>query len=171
MDNLVSFLAQQGSNPVLVQRVNQKMAELTQELSQLQKKRGQLLKNDNQFTDKEMQIDLLATALSGLKNHFNILSIHEKRTLIKLLVKKLFGMGKTCIFLSTTSKKLSATYSSFSSELPFGWWRISSINRNNYNVLCWCRHFAFTILFFGFDSIGRHIAWCVYDAAGIEIPL
>lgn len=67
MDNLVSFLAQQGSNPVLVQRVNQKMAELTQELSQLQKKRGQLLKNDNQFTDKEMQIDLLATALSGLK--------------------------------------------------------------------------------------------------------
>ncbi len=94
MDNLVSFLAQQGSNPVLVQRVNQKMAELTQELSQLQKKRGQLLKNDNQFTDKEMQIDLLATALSGLKNHFNILSIHEKRTLIKLLVKKIVWDGK-----------------------------------------------------------------------------
>ena len=42
---------------------------------------------------------------------------------------------------------------------------------DEYNVLCWCRHFAFTILFFGFDSIGRHIAWCVYDAAGIEIPL
>lgn len=70
------------------------MAELTQELSQLQKKRGQLLKNDNQFTDKEMQIDLLATALSGLKNHFNILSIHEKRTLIKLLVKKIVWDGK-----------------------------------------------------------------------------
>ena len=94
MDNLVSSLTQQGKNAVLVQRVNQKMTELDQELSKLKKERDRLLKNDNQFIDKEMQIDLLAAALSSLKNYFNVLSIHEKRTLIKLLVKKIVWDGK-----------------------------------------------------------------------------
>ena len=94
MDNLVSSLAQQGKNPVLVQRVNQKMAELDQELSGLQNERDQLLKKGNQLIDKNMQIDLLATALSSMKNCFNVLSIHEKRALIKLLVKKSVWDGK-----------------------------------------------------------------------------
>ena len=94
MDNLVSSLTHQGKNAVLVQRVNQKMTELDQELSKLKKERDRLLKNDNQFIDKEMQIDLLAAALSSLKNYFHVISIHEKRTLIKLLVKKIVWDGK-----------------------------------------------------------------------------
>ena len=37
---------------------------------------------------------MLAGALSSLKNNFDTLSVHERRTLIKLLVKKIVWDGK-----------------------------------------------------------------------------
>lgn len=94
LDNLVSSLTQVGNNSVLVQRVNQKMTEIEQELFKLQKKRDELLNGNNLIKDKEIQIDLLVATLSNLKNNFDTLSIHEKRTLIRLIIKKIVWDGK-----------------------------------------------------------------------------
>ena len=60
----------------------------------LTQERERLQSHAESIADKEIQVDMLATALSSLKNNFDILSIHEKRTLIRLLVQKIVWDGK-----------------------------------------------------------------------------
>ncbi len=94
MDNLVNTLSQGNLGSAFIQRVNARISELDKELSELLKERERLQKDVNLIADKEIQVDMLAVALASLKNNFNSLSIHDKRTLIKLLVKKIVWDGK-----------------------------------------------------------------------------
>ncbi|HIW74687.1 MAG TPA: recombinase family protein [Firmicutes bacterium] len=94
IDNLVRTLSQGDLNPAFVQRVNIRIGELDKELSGLKQEHERLQSNAERMADKEMQVELLAAALSSLKNNFSDLSIHEKRTLIRLLVKKIVWDGK-----------------------------------------------------------------------------
>lgn len=93
MDHLVFTLSQKNYSPAFTQRVNQRIEELDKEVSALTKKREQIEKESEFNADKELQIDLLAGALASLKDNFRILSVHEKRTLIKLLVQKIVWNG------------------------------------------------------------------------------
>lgn len=93
MDHLVHALSQKNYSPAFTQRVNQRIEELDKEVSTLTKKREQLEKESEFNADKELQIDLLAGVLASLKDNFHILSVHEKRTLIKLLVQKIVWDG------------------------------------------------------------------------------
>lgn len=94
MDNLVNTLSQGNLGSAFIQRVNARISELDKELSELTKERDRLQKDVNFIADKEIQIDMLAGALASLKNNFASLSVHEKRILIKLLVKKIVWDGK-----------------------------------------------------------------------------
>lgn len=94
MDNLVNTLSQGNLGSAFIQRVNVRINELDKELSELIKKRDRLQKDGDLIADKEMQVDMLAGALASLKNNFASLSVHEKRILIKLLIKKIVWDGK-----------------------------------------------------------------------------
>lgn len=94
MDNLVNTLSQSNLGAAFIQRVNARISELDKELSELTKERDRLQKDVNLIADKEIQVDMLAAALGSLKNNFHILSVHQKRTLIKLLVQKIVWDGK-----------------------------------------------------------------------------
>lgn len=94
MDNLVHTLSQGNLGSAFVQRVNARITELDKQLSDLAGERERLQKDVNRIADKEVQVDMLAGALYSLKNNFDTLSVHERRTLIKLLVKKIVWDGK-----------------------------------------------------------------------------
>lgn len=94
MDNLVRTLSQRDLSPAFIQRVNIRIGELDKELSSLAQERERLQGNAERLADKAIQVDMLAAALSSLKNNFANLSIHEKRTLIRLLVKKIVWDGR-----------------------------------------------------------------------------
>ncbi len=94
MDNLVNTLSQGNLGSAFIQRVNVRINELDKELSELINERDRLKKDGDLIADKEMQVDMLAGALASLKNNFASLSVHEKRILIKLLIKKIVWDGK-----------------------------------------------------------------------------
>lgn len=94
MDHLVSTLSQGNLGSAFIERVNARINELDQKLSDLTKERERLQKDADDVADRELQVDMLAAALGSLKNNFHILSVHEKRTLIKLLVQKIVWDGK-----------------------------------------------------------------------------
>ena len=94
MNNLVRTLSQRDLSSAFIQRVNIRIGELDKELSSLAQKRERLQSNAESMADKAIQVDMLAAALSSLKNNFANLSIHEKRSLIRLLIKKIIWDGK-----------------------------------------------------------------------------
>ena len=94
MDNLVHALSQPNLGQTFIQKVNAKIGELEKEISALNTERNHLQKDIDIITNKEIQADMLAGALSSLKTYFPELTIHEKRTLIKLLVQKIVWDGR-----------------------------------------------------------------------------
>jgi site-specific DNA recombinase len=94
MDNLINSLSQSNLGQAFIQRVNAKITALDKEIIDLKNERNLLQKDIEIITNKEIQADMLTGALSSLKNYFPELSIHEKRTLIKLLVQKIVWDGR-----------------------------------------------------------------------------
>lgn len=93
MDNLVQTVAKGNLGSAFVQRVNARINELDAELNELFKKRERLQQDKKSTEEQELQIDTLVAMLASLKDNFDILSIHEKRTLIRLLVQKIVWDG------------------------------------------------------------------------------
>lgn len=94
MDNLVQTLAAGNLGAAFIQRVNGRINTLDAELTELAKERDQLRKEAELLEDEERQADTLAVMLSGLKDNFAMLSVYEKRTFIRLLVKKIVWEGE-----------------------------------------------------------------------------
>lgn len=93
VDNLINTLSRGGMGDAFIERVNARIMELDQELSSLKEEQARLQKEDSVLADRELQVDMLSTALSSFKDNFYTLSIEEKRTLIKLMVKKIVWDG------------------------------------------------------------------------------
>ncbi len=94
IDNLINTLSHGNLGSAFVQRVNSKITELDRNISQLTEQRNQLQKDITLVGGKEIQVDMITQILSSLKNNFSHLTIHEKRSLIRLLVKKIVWDGK-----------------------------------------------------------------------------
>ena len=94
MDSLIDSIAKNKHGEKFIQRVDVKITELDKELSELIKERDKLKEKAILFNEKEVQLDMIVKALSSLKNNFNILSIYEKRILIKILVEKIVWDGR-----------------------------------------------------------------------------
>ena len=94
IDNLINTLSHGNLGAAFVERVNARITELDKELSSLKEEQARMQKDVSIIADREIQVDMLSTALSSFKDNFNRLSIEEKRTLIKLMVKKIVWDGK-----------------------------------------------------------------------------
>lgn len=94
MDNLVHTLSQPNVGQALIQRVNTRMDELTAEMDRLTREKERLQDNLSSITNQEMQLEVIANALSSFKTYFKEMTVPEKRTLIKLLVQKMEWDGE-----------------------------------------------------------------------------
>ncbi len=94
LDNLVGALAQGNVTGSLLQRINARAAELEGQLAELKQEKIRLQSQQDRQADRALEIDMLIGALSSFKTYFPQLSVHEKRTLIKLLVEKIEWDGK-----------------------------------------------------------------------------
>ncbi len=94
IDNLINTLSQDSLGSAFIQRINARVTELDEEVSRLSAQKKAMLDKDSLKADKEIQLDMLAGALSSMKKNFADLTIPEKRTLIKLLVKKIVWDGE-----------------------------------------------------------------------------
>lgn len=94
INNLISILSQNKYQPAFIQHINTHVIELNKEISNLTKEKIYLEQSDNLITENELKVNIIADRLSHLKNNFNNLTIYEKRTLIKLLIKKIIWDGK-----------------------------------------------------------------------------
>lgn len=94
MDHLIHSLSQPNVGQSLMQRVNARVEEITVELERLTKEKKQLEDNFRFMNNKEMQLEIIAAALSNLKTYWSEMSVTEKRTLIQLLVKKMEWDGE-----------------------------------------------------------------------------
>jgi site-specific DNA recombinase len=93
MDNLITALSQNNPGTAFVNRVNTRITELDNELKGLAEEQKRLQNSIETIAGNEIQLDLISSALSSLKDNFKDLSIYEKRTLIKLLVQKIIWDG------------------------------------------------------------------------------
>ena len=94
MDNLINTLSHGNLGTAFIERVNARIMELDKELASMKEEKKRLQKDVSVITDREIQVDMLSTALSSFKDNFHTLTIEEKRTLIKLMVKKIVWDGK-----------------------------------------------------------------------------
>jgi site-specific DNA recombinase len=83
-----------GATAALVQQINQEAAELDEELKSLESQRTTVEKESEVITNQELQVDLITEALTDLKQNFHSLTLYEKRTIIKLLVKEIVWDGE-----------------------------------------------------------------------------
>ena len=94
IDNLVIAISRGNYEPAFVQRISNRINELDNELTDLIREQERLEKGTGLIFDKEAQYEMFAAALANMKQNSATLSIHEKRILIKLLVKKILWDGR-----------------------------------------------------------------------------
>lgn len=94
LDNLIHSLSQPNVGQALIQRVNARVEELTLELDRLTQEKERLQENLSSINDKEMQLEIIAAALSSLKTSFKEMAVPEKRMLLKLLIQKIEWDGQ-----------------------------------------------------------------------------
>ncbi|MCL1824024.1 MAG: recombinase family protein [Oscillospiraceae bacterium] len=92
--NLLDAL-KMGVNAELVKNINAETVRIDDELKPLEAERRKIEKGINTFEFQELQIELITEALTDLRNNFRDLTLHEKRTIIKLLVKEIVWDGES----------------------------------------------------------------------------
>jgi len=93
IDNLINISSKQNIDTAFIKRINTKINTLDKELSNLNQKYEELQKGSDILDEKQIQINMILKVLSSLKNNFSKLSIQDKRTLIKIIVKKIIWDG------------------------------------------------------------------------------
>ena len=94
INNLLDTLSHENLSPVFISRVNDRVSEIDKRISELQMKRDQLSDNESIEKNKRIQIDMLSKTLSSFKDNFNILSVEEKRTFIRMMIDKIVWDGE-----------------------------------------------------------------------------
>lgn len=95
-DNMVLALSK-SSNLQLIDKINLRSDEISRQLAVLEKEketeteRMQL----DKLAENELQLDIIMTTLSALKNNSSSLTISEKQRLIRLLIQKIEWDGKS----------------------------------------------------------------------------
>lgn len=94
IDNLIHTLSQGTLGSAFIDRINVRITELDGKMAELKVEQDRIQKDITENDSREIQIDMLTAVLSSFKDHFGILSIQEKRTLIRLIVKKIVWDGE-----------------------------------------------------------------------------
>ena len=83
-----------GASQVLIKQINEEAADLDKEIKTLEAERTRIAKAASVFNNEELQIELITEALADLKKNFKSLTLHEKRAIIRLLVKEIVWDGE-----------------------------------------------------------------------------
>ena len=94
LDSLVEQLSQPGLGQTLLPRINTKAEELAKELERLTAEKKRLEENQDRIAGREMDLELVAGALSSFRSCFPEMTLQEKRSLIRLLVQKIVWDGE-----------------------------------------------------------------------------
>lgn len=94
IDNLINTLSHEELGAAFIRRVNERIRELDVEITSLKEEQDRLNNEVGKNEDRELKINLLAMELCGFKENNKILSMGDRRTLIKLMVKKIVWDGK-----------------------------------------------------------------------------
>jgi site-specific DNA recombinase len=94
IDNLIKTLSHENLEDAFIERVNSRIKELDLEILSLKAEQAVWQKSVINMPDREHQVNQLSMELFSLKAIFPTLSIEEKRTLIKQMVKKIVWDGK-----------------------------------------------------------------------------
>ena len=81
-------------NSELLKHIEREVSRLDKEIKLLEKEKESLQGNLNNVSDLSVQLDVIAKALSSLKDNFKNLTIYEKRNIIRLLVDKIEWDGQ-----------------------------------------------------------------------------
>ncbi len=69
MDNLINTLSHGNLGTAFIERVNARIMELDKELASMKEEKKRLQKDVSVITDREIQVDMLSTALSTISIH------------------------------------------------------------------------------------------------------
>lgn len=93
LDRLAQVLSREELSPALLQRVDARARELERELDRLSRERARLPSGSAVEVNRAM--DRLAEELADLPASFELLSLQERRTLVKLMIQKIVWTGST----------------------------------------------------------------------------
>jgi site-specific DNA recombinase len=93
-EKLLTPLFRELANGDLLKRLNEKAAELARELTELEAQQAEIEREQAFVSDKALNTDLIAGALADWRNNPDVLSIHEKRSIIEAIIKKIVWDGE-----------------------------------------------------------------------------
>jgi site-specific DNA recombinase len=93
IDNLIHTLSHEELGAAFISRVNERIKELDVEITSLKEERDLLKDKKGDKEMRDLKINQYSMALWNLKESSNILSMGDKRTLVKLMVKKIVWDG------------------------------------------------------------------------------
>lgn len=94
IDNLINTLSHENLGTAFIGRVNERIKELDGEITSLKKEQNRLKDKSVNYKERELKISLMSLDLCGFKENYKILSMEDRRTLIKLMVKRIVWDGK-----------------------------------------------------------------------------
>jgi site-specific DNA recombinase len=92
-EKLLTPLFKELANDDLINKLNEKAADLALELTQLEARRADIEREQAPASDKALNTGLIAEALADWRNNPDVLSIHEKRNIIETIIKKIVWDG------------------------------------------------------------------------------
>ena len=94
INNLINTLSHDNLGEAFVSRVNEKISELEAENASLLKEQDRLKNNAGSYEESSLKINQVSDDLISFRRVYKIMTLEEKRTLIKLMVQKIVWDGK-----------------------------------------------------------------------------
>lgn len=89
IDNLINLLSNKNLGVAFIERVNERIKALDEEIISLQKEKTRVKKEEDNKINRFVQLESMSQSLSDIMFNHNMMSVEEKRTLIKLMVSKI----------------------------------------------------------------------------------
>jgi len=93
LNNLVAAIAQ-GVDSAMLEKINERASRLKEEIDYFTEKRRRYENIMDKVDEKELELDLIVHSLATLKNRFEELTLSEKRTILRMLIKKIVWNGE-----------------------------------------------------------------------------
>lgn len=93
-ENYMETLSKGGLGEAFIQKVNEKITLLDEEIERLEAERKNVMSAKNRLGGNSIELAEAADALSDLKGNFDKFDVHEKRVLIRMIVQKIEWDGK-----------------------------------------------------------------------------
>lgn len=94
INTLLNRLSDISINQTVIKHITDRIEILDSELSKAKLQKEDIESKNKNIEDNELQLDILSLTLSNFKNSFNLMSMQEKRNMLRLLIQKIEWDGK-----------------------------------------------------------------------------